>query len=181
MTTLRTSRLILRPFAEDDRTPFAALNAHAVVMADFPKLLSRAESNAIIDASEKKRERTGFGFSAVTSLDGEFLGMCGLNVPGFVAPFTPCVEIGWRFTRGAWGSGYASEAARAWLAYGFDEKALREIVSFTAVTNMRLEALMRRIGMIRDAAGDFLHSSLAPDHRLAPHVLYRIEKVHFTP
>jgi ribosomal-protein-alanine N-acetyltransferase len=35
---------------------------------------------------------------------------------------------------------------------------------------------MEKIGMVRDAAGDFLHPAIPPDHKLAPHVLYRIER-----
>lgn len=176
MTIIKTRRLILRPFAPEDAEPFAALNADAVVMADFPRCLDRGESDAIIAASERRRSQTGVGFAAVTTHDGAFLGMCGLNVPSYHTPFTPCVEIGWRLARAAWGEGYASEAAREWLAHGFGALALPEIVSFTARSNHRSEAVMRRIGMVRDADGDFLHPNLAPDHRLAPHILYRLRR-----
>lgn len=181
MTILRTKRLILRPFEEGDAAPFAALNADPAVMAEFPKTLTRDESDRILTMSETRRVSKGFGFSAVASHDGTFLGMCGLNAPGYETAFTPCVEIGWRFARSVWGQGYASEAARAWLAHGFSVLKLPEIVSFTATTNVRSAAVMRRIGMTRDREGDFLHPNLAPDHRLAPHVLYRIHNRDFEP
>ena len=174
MTTLRTARLILRPFVAEDAAPFAALNADREVMANFPKTLTRAESDHLIAVFEARRKETGIGFAAVSTLDGAFLGMCGLSRPAFSAPFVPCVEIGWRLTRAAWGKGYASEAARVWLAHGFGELCLKEIVAFTVATNHRSEAVMRRIGMTRDMGGDFLHPGLATDHRLAPHILYRI-------
>lgn len=181
MTVLRTARLVLRPFADEDRRAFAALNTDAEVMAEFPAVLTPAQSDAFIDFAEAKRAQTGFGFSAVATPEGQFLGMCGLNAPGFPAPFMPCVEIGWRFARGAWGKGYATEAAQAWLGHGFGPLGLNEIVSFTATTNKRSEAVMQRIGMTRDIAGDFRHPGLAPDHRLAPHVLYRLGKEDFDP
>ncbi|MGL4339637.1 MAG: GNAT family N-acetyltransferase, partial [Rhodoglobus sp.] len=86
--------------------------------------------------------------------------------------FMPTVEIGWRYARQAWGRGYATEAASAVLSFAFGELGLPELVSFTAVSNMRSVAVMERIGMMRD--GIFEHPSLPVGHRLRPHVLYRV-------
>ena len=98
----------------------------------------------------------------------------GLAAPSFDAAFTPCVEVGWRLDPAAWGFGYATEAARAALAFGFSELGLGEIVSFTTVTNARSRAVMERIGMTHDSADDFDHPSLAVESPLRRHVLYRI-------
>jgi ribosomal-protein-alanine N-acetyltransferase len=107
---------------------------------------------------------------------GEFVGFVGLNRVGFEAHFRPAVEVGWRLARWAWGNGYATEAGRAALAFGFERVGLNEIVSFTTAANRRSCAVMERLGMTRDPADDFEHPSLPPDHPQSPHVLYRVGK-----
>ncbi|MFL6155236.1 MAG: GNAT family N-acetyltransferase [Marmoricola sp.] len=177
MSGLRTERLDLRQWRESDREPFAALNADPVVMEHFPKLLTRAESDAMIDRHEVALAAGEPGvFAAEVRATGEFIGFIGLAVPKFHAAFTPCVEVGWRLARSAWGQGYASEAGLAALRYGFTTLGLDEIVSFTSVGNLRSRAVMERIGMTRDPAEDFEHPNLEPGHRLRPHVLYRIAR-----
>jgi len=173
--TLTTERLILRPWREADREPFAALNADPRVMEFFPSCLNRAESDASADRIEAHFARHGFGLWAV-ELPGvaPFFGFIGLSVPRFEAHFTPCVEIGWRLAQEHWGKGYASEGARRVLAHGFDQLQLPEIVSFTARVNLRSRAVMERIGMRCDVSGDFDHPLLPENHKLRPHVLYRI-------
>jgi len=103
--------------------------------------------------------------------DGEFIGFVGLNEPRF----RPGVEIGWRLTRSAWGNGYATEAARAVLAFAFDELRLDEVISFTSTTNVASQRVMERIGMTHDPADDFDHPNVT-DERLRRHVLYRAKK-----
>jgi len=105
-------------------------------------------------------------------VDGTFIGFVGLAVPKFEASFTPCVEIGWRLARSAWGHGYASEAAMAVLDHGFNTLMLNEIVSFTSVGNLRSRAVMERIDM--QLVEEFDHPRLSEDHPLRRHVLYRI-------
>jgi len=105
-----------------------------------------------------------------------FAGFTGLAVPRFEAHFTPCVEVGWRLAREHWGRGYATEAARAALADGFERLGLDEIVSFTAAGNLPSRRVMEKLGMKHDSADDFDHPSLAPGHPLRRHVLYRIRR-----
>jgi RimJ/RimL family protein N-acetyltransferase len=100
--------------------------------------------------------------------------MIGLSVPSFEAHFTPCVEIGWRLAARYWGQGFATEAARGALEFGFDILKLDEIVSFTVPANHRSRRVMEKIGMTRIPAEDFDHPMLPEDHRLRRHVLYRI-------
>ncbi|MDH2443746.1 GNAT family N-acetyltransferase [Amnibacterium sp. CER49] len=170
-----TERLLLRRWRDDDRAPFAALNADPEVMRHFPARLSREESDALIDRIEQHFDRHGYGLWALERRDtGEFLGFTGLAVPRFEAHFTPAVEVGWRLARSAWGAGYASEAARAALAVGFGDAGLDEIVSFTVPANTRSRAVMERIGMTHDERDDFDHPGLPEGHPMRPHVLYRI-------
>lgn len=170
-----SDRLLLRRWTGDDRAPFAALNSDPDVMEHFAAPLSRADSDAFVDRIEAAFERDGIGLWAVeVTATGEFVGFTGLWRVGFDSHFTPAVEIGWRFARRAWGQGYASEAARVALAYAFDRAGLDEVVSFTARSNVRSQAVMRRIGMVHDAADDFDHPRLADGHPLRGHVLYRL-------
>lgn len=170
----RTARLVLRPWQEADRAPFAALNADPETMAHFPAPLDRAESDAMIDRMRVDAARRGFGLLAVEERDTRrFVGMVGLSVPRWEAPFTPCVEIGWRLVRTFWGQGLAEEAARDVLAWGFGALGLPRIVSFTVPANTRSWGLMERLGMVR--AGTFDHPGLPPGHPLRPHLLYGLD------
>ena len=172
---LRTGRLRLRRWRGADRSAFAVSNADPEVMEYFPAPLTRAESDLLVDRIEAEFDERGYGLWAVDVVaTGEFIGFAGLSVPGFEAHFTPAVEVGWRQARTAWGHGYATEAARAAVDFGFNQVGLPVIVSFTAATNQRSRAVMERIGMTRDPAGDFDHPHLPQYHRLLRHVLYRI-------
>jgi RimJ/RimL family protein N-acetyltransferase len=164
----------MRRWRDEDRAPFAAMNADPVVMEYFLAPLTPADSNAMIDKIEEGFEGNGFGLWALEVMDsGEFIGFTGLSVPSFDAPFTPAVEVGWRLSRSAWGHGYASEAATRALAFGFEDVGLDEILSWTAVTNTRSQAVMSRIGMTHDPADDFDHPRIPEGHPLRRHVLYR--------
>lgn len=172
--SLRTNRLLLRQWRDDDREPFAEMGASVEVMEHFPGRMTRAESDAFIDRISDRIEREGWGLWALESrATAAFVGFTGLSVPGFEAHFTPAVEVGWRLSRSAWGHGYASEAASYALAYGFEVLGLDEIVSFTTTTNVRSQSVMRRIGMTHDPADDFDHPTIDPSSPLNRHVLYR--------
>ena len=106
--------------------------------------------------------------------DAPFIGFIGLAVPSFDAPFTPCVELGYRLACEHWGHGYATEGSRAALEFGFTTIGLPEIVAMTAVDNQRSRRVMERLGMRRNPADDFDHPNIAADHRLRRHVLYRL-------
>lgn len=171
---IETQRLILRPWQDKDYFPFSQLNADPEVMRYFPSTLTQIESNALIDECKKRAENDGFCFMAVElKVTGEFVGMVGLNTPRFDFSFNPCVEVGWRLARQHWHNGYATEAARAVLAYGFDTLNLQEIVSFTSVTNTSSIKVMKRLGMT-NTEQNFLHPNLPPASELAEHVLYKI-------
>ena len=165
---IQTRRLVLRQWREEDREPFAALNADPVVMEHFPAPMTREASDAFVDFNIATIAARGWGLWAVEA-NGELIGFVGLNEPNF----RPGVEIGWRLAREAWGHGYATEAARAVLAFARDELGLDEVISFTSTTNVRSQRVMERIGMTHDPADDFDHPRV-DDPRLRRHVLYRL-------
>jgi len=174
---LRTSRLFLRRWLAADREPFAQMSADARVMEFFPSTYSPEETDAVIARIQAHFDARGFGLWAV-EIPGvaPFAGFVGLSTPRFEAHFTPCVEIGWRLAAQHWGQGYATEAARAALAFGFETLGLREIVALTAPDNRRSRRVMEKLGMTHNPADDFDHPFFSEEHRLRPHVLYRIAR-----
>lgn len=145
-------------------------------MEHFPALLTRAQSDTLVEHIEGAFERDGFGLWAL-ELPGEapFIGFTGLNRVEPRMPFAPAVEVGWRLGSGYWGRGLATEAARAAVQAGFGVYELAEVVSFTTVGNARSRAVMERLGMRRDPAEDFEHPRLPPGDALTQHVLYRLD------
>lgn len=174
---LETARLVMRPWAPEDRAPFAALNADPEVMRFFPATLTRAESDALADEIDAHFARHGWGLWAIEAREATgFLGFVGLYPVREIMPFAPAVQIAWRLSRNAWGQGFASEAARAALAFGFEHLGLGEIVSYTALTNARSIAVMERLVMHRDDNGDFDHPQVPEGHGLKRHCLYRLTR-----
>jgi RimJ/RimL family protein N-acetyltransferase len=174
---LTTPRLTLRPWRESDLAPFAAMNADPHVMRHFPKPLTREECDAAVERFQNQFAQHGFGIFAVElTATGDFLGSIGLTHPLFESHFTPCVEIGWRIRSEFQNRGYATEAARAALRFGFETLKLDEIVSFTVPANDRSWRLMERLGMSRNPADDFDHPKVPKDHPLSRHILYRLSR-----
>jgi len=142
-------------------------------------VLDPAASDALADRIAARLDEHGFGLWAV-EVSGRFAGFVGLNpVPDAIRALTrgaPEMEVGWRLARWAWGHGYATEAGRAAVAFAFRELELPEVVSFTAVGNLRSRAVMERLGLTRDPADDFDHPALADDSPLRRHVLYRLAR-----
>jgi len=174
---INTERLLLRRWRTGDKDAFARVNADPVVMEHFLSPLDRAESDAFADRIEAGFITNGYGLWAVeVPGEAQFIGYVGLVPVTFEAHFTPAVEVGWRLARGYWDRGFASEAARAVVADGFDRIGLEEIVSFTVPANMRSWRVMERLGMTHDPVDDFDHPRLPVGHRLRRHVLYRLKR-----
>jgi ribosomal-protein-alanine N-acetyltransferase len=166
--------LLLRGWCAADRAAFAELNADPAVREFFPSVLTREQSDAEADRIEQHLARHGFGLWACERIARPgFIGFVGLASVGDELPFAPATEVGWRLARAHWGAGYASEAARACLRHAFETLGRGEVVSFTAAGNLRSRAVMERIGMQRDPAGEFEHPRV-PEGPLRRHVLYRL-------
>ncbi len=152
---IATVRLTLRPWREADRDSFAALNTDPEVARDLGGPLSRARSDAKFDRYRATFERLGFARWAIDDRDGRFVGYAGLMPSPDGHALGPHVEIGWRLMRSVWGQGYATEAAKAALADGFDRLRLEEVLAYTAADNPRSQAVMDRLGLRRDPSRDF--------------------------
>jgi RimJ/RimL family protein N-acetyltransferase len=172
---VRTARLRLRQWNDDDLAPLAGLSADPRVMRYFPSTLSRAESDAMAARIRRHFLERGFGVWAVERVDRTpFIGVVGLQYPHLPPPFQPEVEVAWRLSADHWGQGYATEAARAALAVGFCRLRLHDVVAMTVPANARSRAVMERIGMHQE--GEFEHPDLPAGHALRRHLLYRIDR-----
>jgi RimJ/RimL family protein N-acetyltransferase len=172
---LRTPRLLLREWRDEDAASFAAMSAEPA-MREY--LLP--PSGDWVARARRHWDEHGFG-QFVVELPGEcsFIGTLGLDRLSWAVPFAPAIEIAWRLAPPFWRRGYATEAARAALEDGFYRLGFDEIVAFTVVGNRRSRGVMERLGMMRDPAEDFDHPRLVgePNHPLRRHVLYRLRRV----
>ncbi|SDX60876.1 GNAT family N-acetyltransferase [Paenibacillus sp. CF384] len=174
MIYLETARLRLRDWEEADLATFAGLNADEEVMRYFPKTLSAAETEAFYNVIVAEFKEFGFGLYAVdVKENNEFIGFIGFHHATFESEFTPCIEIGWRLKKEAWGKGYATEGAKACLAYGFNQLGFRDVYSFTAVINTPSSHVMDKIGM--QFIRTFDHPRVDPSSPVHKHVLYHID------
>ena len=177
ISELVTERLLLRRWRDEDREPFFRMCQDAEVMRYLLPVADRAASDALVDRIDAHFYTNGFGrWVAERRNTGEFIGTIGLLIPRVTFAFSPCVEVGWRLTRAAWGNGFASEGAAAAMKAGFEQLGLTEIVSMTALQNERSWRVMERLGMRRDAE-TFAHPALVADHPLSEHFLYRASGV----
>jgi RimJ/RimL family protein N-acetyltransferase len=179
MKAIRTPRLLLRSWEERDRDLFHRINSDPVVMEFFPFRRDRAQADAKMDELRAAIERDGFGFAAMEVIQtGRCAGFAGLSRPHDLPMFPKgTIEIGWRLAPEYWGKGYATEAAEAWLAFGFETLGLDEIVSFAVAANRRSTAVMERIDMKADPASDFDHPAIGEDYaHLRRHAVYRLPR-----
>ena len=170
----KTARLAFEVWQDRHRSPFAELNGDPEVMRYFPALVAPDQTNATIEIWQSQFVEIGWSNWAVELREtGEFIGFIGLTVPRCQLSFSPCVEIGWRLKRSAWGHGYAVEGAKECLRVGFERLGLEEIVSFTSLMNLRSLSVMQRIGM-SNTNQDFEHPALPEGNPLRPHCLHKI-------
>lgn len=140
-----TPRLILRPIAFSDLDELVALGSDAEVTRFVTRLDRRVAAERIRMAEREWSER-GYGMLAVLQRGTQrFLGRTGLRYwPQFNE-----TEVGWIFRRDAWGYGYATEAGRACIEWGFAEFALPYMTTMIHHANERSTRVAERLGFAR--------------------------------
>jgi len=145
-----TDRLLLRPFQHDDLEAFRPIWADPEVM-EFIGAGGAREGEAaerLLAALIDSRERHGFGLWVIVPHEvGRPVGWAGLMVPEFLPAVLPAVECGFGLGRGWWGRGYATEAAAAAIAHGFERLGLERVISIVYPDNVRSIAVAGRLGM----------------------------------
>lgn len=168
-------RLGFRPWRNSDLPLMTAINANKNVMEFFPNVLSADETKAFILRMQSQFNDLGFSYFAVDVLEtGEFIGFIGLSKQTYPAPFTPCIDIGWRLDEKHWNKGYATEGAKASLNYAFNHLQLQEIVAVCPKINRNSEKVMQKLGMQKVL--EFNHVNLTAFPALENCVCYKIKK-----
>ena len=171
---IRTDRLLLRQWRDEDLPHLVAMNREPSVMEFVGPILSDDQSKAMMERSRQSWNERGYGrFAVEVPGVADVIGFIGLAATRFESHFTPCVEIGWRLSSRYWGHGYATEGAKAVMDHAIRVLGLSEIVSFTAAANLRSRRVMEKIGLRRDPTDDFEHPNFSPGDPLKPCVLYR--------
>lgn len=150
MTEIRTPRLLLRRWHDDDLVPMADINADPRVMhwVDDGSVRDLDQTAEAIELWEEEWDEEGFGLFAVELLaSGELIGFTGLSVPEFLPEVMPAVAISWRLGSQYWGQGYASEAAQATLEFALQDRGLDRVVAIDRVGDNASENVIRKLGM----------------------------------
>jgi ribosomal-protein-alanine N-acetyltransferase len=143
---IETSRLRLRPFTTDDLEDLHLIFGDAEVMRHITggKVRTRAETETGLRRTIEAWETRGFGFWAVTTKgQTAAIGYCGY----LLLDRTPEIELAYGIARAHWGRGFATEAARACLRYGFEEMKLERIVAVVNPQNAHSQRVLEKLGM----------------------------------
>ena len=154
---LTTSRLVLRQIAEDDLDPHMALLNTPAVMRHLGGVQPREVIAAKHQAARDGFAAEGFGFMIMEErASGELVGHCGLRRVAYpLAPNPQDHEIGWLVREDRWRLGYAHEAMRAVVDWGFGVIGAPLLVALTCEANVGSWRLMEKLGMERRADLDF--------------------------
>ncbi|WP_445193130.1 GNAT family N-acetyltransferase [Sphingomonas sp. Tas61C01] len=172
---VRTDRLVLRAWRDDDALPFHAMGQDADVMRYLGPPMTLEDCHAAIARSATTLAEQGSCFWAMErTADGAFLGFCGVKRGPPGTPIANDLEIGWRLGRPHWRQGYAREAAAAVLDWSWAQTPAPRVTAITVPANIASWGLMIRLGMKRLDDGDFDHRAVAIGDPLRRHLTYAI-------
>ena len=139
METLRTERLLLRPFRTDDLEDLVALDADRDVMffitGGTPTPREEVEREDLPDFLAYAAGDTGYGFwAAEERATGAFLGWFHLRPHAGAPADEP--ELGYRLRRSAWGRGYATEGSRALVDHAFQALGAHRVYAETMAVHL---------------------------------------------
>jgi len=148
--TLKTPRLLLRPFAESDTGSIFALQSNSRVLRywDAPPWKERAQAERFITVcSQMEREGTGARLAIERTTDNVFIGWCHLSK---WEPNYRSAKMGYCLDHAAWGKGFATEAAGALLQWAFDTLDLNRVQAETDTRNTASSRVLEKLGFVRE-------------------------------
>ena len=148
--TLHTARLRLRPFADADANDLFALHSSASVLRywDAPPWSEPVRAEHFISACRQMAAEGSRARLAVDRVsDATFIGWCSLTRWN---PDYRSAALGYCFNSAAWGHGYATEAARVVLQWGFDTLDLNRVQAETDTRNIASARVLEKLGFVRE-------------------------------
>ena len=148
--SLPTDRLVLRAFEDTDADALFALhsNAHVLRYWDSPPWSEPARAEKFIaGCRQMAQEGTGARLAVERVSDGAFLGWCSLS--RWNAEYRSAA-LGYCYGAAAWGHGYATEAARAVLAWAFQTLDLNRVQAETDTRNVASARVLEKLGFLRE-------------------------------
>ncbi|MGK2909072.1 MAG: GNAT family N-acetyltransferase [Sphingobium sp.] len=174
---IETPRLILRNWRTSDAAPFQQICSDPAVMEHLGPPMTLAEAQSMVLRVQALQAEVGYCFWAMENrADSALMGFCGVKPGAGGTPIEGLLEIGWRLARTYWGKGLAHEAASATVDWVWANQPADAIWAITTPTNLRSQALMQRLGMVRQDELDFEHQGLPEGDALRPHVTYRLDR-----
>ena len=150
-TILETPRLRLREYTPEDAPAILRLNSDTKIMRFAHKKPTKSleEALAQIAVFQQQYAENGYGrWAVILKTTGEHIGYCGLKYRNAEAdPRRDFTDIGYRFERKHWKSGFATEAARACLEFGFEHLNLQRLVGCAPSENKQSIRVLERIGL----------------------------------
>lgn len=156
--SLETPRLILRQFTEDDIPALSLITGDPEAMRYIGPggAITPEQTGTFIAYFNRHWATHGFGTWGVVEREtGRLIGWCGLQYLK-----EPEIELLYLLEQDSWGKGYAAEAARASIAFGFRELGLQNIVAIAWPANRRSVRVMEKIGMIPAGTARFFDADL---------------------
>lgn len=145
------------------------------VMAQLVRAPTTESAEASLARHGDYRRQRALGFWVV-EVDGEVAGFCGLKPGATDTPIAGELEIGWIFDKPYWGKGMVTEAARAVLAWAWDNRPEPRVVAITGTNHADSRRVMERIGMRHLPELDFDHPNYAKDDPMRQSVVYVIDR-----
>jgi ribosomal-protein-alanine N-acetyltransferase len=152
MAHLETTRLVLRELTEQDAPALFEMDNDPMVHKYLGGHIMTGidQSLLIIRRVREQYRENGIGRWAVERKDtGECIGWAGLKYETNGRPGLTYYDLGYRLKRSAWGQGYATEAARASLEFGFMQLELETIHAAAHIENLASNRILGKLGMVR--------------------------------
>jgi len=147
---IETERLIMRELELSDAAGMFELDSNPDVLKfiGIDTVKEIQESENVIKGLQKQYAENGIGrWAVIEKSTGEFMGWSGLRL--YREPVnnqTNVYELGYRFLPKFWGKGYATETARAWVDYAFNELKLDKLFAITDLEHDNSKNVLHKVG-----------------------------------
>ena len=145
---IKTKRLILREYTYNDFEELYKILSDPITMKHYPKPYDEKGTKRWIEWNLDNYERYGFGLWAIELREtGEFIGDCGITIQNINGEMLP--EVGYHINKNHWQKGYAKEAGKAVIEWGFKNTNYTALYSYMNAENVASYSTAVSIGMTK--------------------------------